>query len=64
MMQYTFLGKTGMKVSRLSLGTMNFASQTSEQDCFHMMDEVRTGTRSNASRSSALTSANLPLISR
>jgi NDP-hexose 2,3-enoyl reductase len=30
--QYTFLGKTGMKVSRLCLGTMNFAWQTSEQD--------------------------------
>jgi len=39
-MQYTFLGKTGMKVSRLCLGTMNFACQTSEQDCFRMMDEA------------------------
>jgi aryl-alcohol dehydrogenase-like predicted oxidoreductase len=27
-MQYTFLVKTGMKVSRLCLGTMNFARQT------------------------------------
>ena len=39
-MQYTFLGKTGMKVSRLCLGTMNFAHHTSEQDCFRMMDEA------------------------
>jgi hypothetical protein len=39
-MQYTFLGKTGMKVSRLCLGTMNFARQTSEQNCFRMMDEA------------------------
>ncbi len=39
-MEYTFLGKTGMKVSRLCLGTMNFACQTSEQDCFRMMDEA------------------------
>ena len=39
-MQYTFLGKTGMKVSRLCLGTMNFGKQTSEQDCFRMMDEA------------------------
>jgi aryl-alcohol dehydrogenase-like predicted oxidoreductase len=39
-MQYTFLGKTGMKVSRLCLGTMNFACRTSEQDCFRMMDEA------------------------
>ena len=31
-MKYTFLGKTGMKVSRLCLGTMNFARHTSEQD--------------------------------
>jgi len=29
-----------MKVSRLRLGTMNFACQTSEQDCFRMMDEA------------------------
>jgi aryl-alcohol dehydrogenase-like predicted oxidoreductase len=40
MMQYTFMGKTGMKVSRLCLGTMNFACQTSEKDCFRMMDEA------------------------
>lgn len=39
-MQYTFLGKTGMKVSRLCLGTMNFGWQTDEQDCFRMMDEA------------------------
>ena len=31
-MQYTLLGKTGMKVSRLCLGTMNFTRHTSEQD--------------------------------
>jgi len=31
-MQYKFPGKTGMKVSRLCLGTMNFACHTSEQD--------------------------------
>ena len=29
-----------MKVSRLCLGTMNFSGQTSEQDCFRMMDEA------------------------
>ena len=39
-MQYTFLGSTGLKVSRLCLGTMNFACQTSEQDCFRMMDDA------------------------
>jgi aryl-alcohol dehydrogenase-like predicted oxidoreductase len=38
-MEYTFLGKTGMKVSRLCLGTMNFACQTREQDCFWVTDE-------------------------
>jgi len=31
-MRYTFTGKTGMKVSRLCLGTMNFACHTREQD--------------------------------
>ncbi len=39
-MQYAFLGKTGMKVSRLCLGTMNFGWQTREEDCFRMMDEA------------------------
>lgn len=39
-MQYTFLGRTGMKVSRLCLGTMNFACQTNEQECLRMMDSA------------------------
>ncbi|MCE5185420.1 MAG: aldo/keto reductase [Planctomycetaceae bacterium] len=39
-MQYTYLGKTGMKVSRLCLGTMNFGWKTSEQDAFRIMDEA------------------------
>lgn len=39
-MQYTPLGKTGMKVSRLCLGTMNFGGFTQEHDAFQMMDEA------------------------
>jgi aryl-alcohol dehydrogenase-like predicted oxidoreductase len=39
-MQYTSLGKTGMKVSRLCLGTMNFGRHTAESDAFRMMDEA------------------------
>ncbi len=39
-MQYTTLGKTGMKVSRLCLGTMNFGGYASEQEAFRMMDEA------------------------
>ena len=39
-MKYTYLGKTGMKVSRLCLGTMNFGGRTSEKDCFAIMDQA------------------------
>ena len=39
-MQYTQLGRTGLKVSRLCLGTMNFGPQTNEQDSFAIMDRA------------------------
>jgi len=39
-MKYTTLGRTGLKVSRLCLGTMNFGPQTSEEDSFAIMDEA------------------------
>jgi aryl-alcohol dehydrogenase-like predicted oxidoreductase len=37
-MEYTFLGRTGLKVSRLCLGTMNFGPYTSEADSFNIMN--------------------------
>ncbi len=37
-MEYTNLGRTGLKVSRLCLGTMNFGPQTTEADSFAIMD--------------------------
>lgn len=37
-MYYTKLGKSGMKVSRLCLGTMNFGPQTDEKEAFRIMD--------------------------
>ncbi|MFI9584491.1 aldo/keto reductase [Streptomyces sp. NPDC052236] len=37
-MKYTQLGRTGLKVSRLVLGTMNFGPQTSEADSHAIMD--------------------------
>ncbi len=37
-MQYTHLGRTGLTVSRLCLGTMNFGVDTSEADSFAVMD--------------------------
>ena len=37
-MEYTQLGRTGLKVSRLCLGTMNFGPETSEQDSHAIMD--------------------------
>jgi aryl-alcohol dehydrogenase-like predicted oxidoreductase len=38
-MEYTQLGRTGLKVSRLCLGTMNFGPQTTEADSFAIMDK-------------------------
>ncbi|MDR1118570.1 MAG: aldo/keto reductase [Bifidobacteriaceae bacterium] len=37
-MQYTHLGRSGLLVSRLCLGTMNFGPQTEEADSFKIMD--------------------------
>jgi aryl-alcohol dehydrogenase-like predicted oxidoreductase len=39
-MQTTHLGRTGLLVSRLCLGTMNFGPQTSEEDSFAIMDRA------------------------
>lgn len=39
-MTYTQLGRTGLKVSRLCLGTMNFGPKTSEADSFAIMDRA------------------------
>ena len=39
-MQYTNLGRTGLTVSRLCLGTMNFGPETSEADSFKIMDRA------------------------
>jgi aryl-alcohol dehydrogenase-like predicted oxidoreductase len=39
-MDYTQLGRTGLKVSRLCLGTMNFGPRTSEADSFAIMDRA------------------------
>lgn len=37
-MQYKNLGRTGLKVSPLALGTMNFGPNTTEADSYHIMD--------------------------
>jgi aryl-alcohol dehydrogenase-like predicted oxidoreductase len=37
-MDYVHLGRSGVKVSRLCLGTMNFGPHTSEEDSFKIMD--------------------------
>lgn len=39
-MNYVNLGRTGLKVSRLCLGTMNFGPHTSEEDSFAIMDKA------------------------
>lgn len=37
-MNYTYLGRTGLKVSRLCLGTMNFGNFNDEKESFRIMD--------------------------
>src|SRR5512140_1644530 len=39
-MHYVHLGRSGVKVSRLCLGTMNFGPETSEADSFAVMDRA------------------------
>ena len=39
-MEYRKLGRSGLKVSPLCLGTMNFGPQTSEADSFAIMDRA------------------------
>jgi NDP-hexose 2,3-enoyl reductase len=39
-MEYTNLGRTGLLVSRLCLGTMNFGPKTSEEDSYAIMDRA------------------------
>jgi aryl-alcohol dehydrogenase-like predicted oxidoreductase len=39
-MDYTHLGRTGLLVSRLCLGTMNFGPRTTEADSFAIMDRA------------------------
>jgi aryl-alcohol dehydrogenase-like predicted oxidoreductase len=38
-MEYTHLGRTGLQLSKLCLGTMNFGPQTTEPDSFAIMDK-------------------------
>ncbi|MGH2582120.1 MAG: aldo/keto reductase, partial [Anaerolineales bacterium] len=39
-MDYVHLGRTGLEVSRLCLGTMNFGPKTTEKDSFAIMDKA------------------------
>lgn len=39
-MDYTYLGKTGLQVSRLCLGTMNFGAVTPEKEAYQIMNEA------------------------
>lgn len=39
-MKYVNLGRTGLKVSKLCLGTMNFGSYTDEKDSYAIMDKA------------------------
>ena len=39
-MLYTHLGRTGLRVSRLCLGTMNFGSSTDEDTSSKIMDRA------------------------
>ena len=39
-MEYTYLGKTGLQVSRLCLGTMNFGPITPEAEANKIMSQA------------------------
>lgn len=39
-MNYKHLGRTGLRVSRIGLGTMNFGELTDESASFRIMDEA------------------------
>ena len=39
-MEYTQMGRTGLKVSKLCLGTMNFGPETTEEDSYTIMDRA------------------------
>ncbi len=39
-MNYTYLGRTGLQVSPLCLGTMNFGPETNEADSYAIMDKA------------------------
>lgn len=39
-MKYDYLGRTGLKVSKMTLGTMNFGWKTSEEESFKIMDRA------------------------
>jgi aryl-alcohol dehydrogenase-like predicted oxidoreductase len=39
-MRFTSLGRSGLKVSRLCLGTVNFGPRTSEEDSYRLMDRA------------------------
>ena len=39
-MEYPSLGRTGLKVSQLCLGTMNFGPETDEKTSFTIMDQA------------------------
>ncbi|GKU77963.1 aldo/keto reductase [Paenibacillus sp. L3-i20] len=39
-MKYTYLGRSGLRVSKLCLGTMNFGVDTEEKEAFRIMDEA------------------------
>jgi aryl-alcohol dehydrogenase-like predicted oxidoreductase len=41
-MEYTHLGRSGLSVSRLCLGTMNFGPETDEATSFDIMDAAQT----------------------
>ena len=40
-MEFTSLGRTGLSVSRLCLGTMNFGPQTDQETSYQIMDAAQ-----------------------
>jgi len=44
-MQFTTFGRTGLQVSRLTLGTGTFGKQTNEADSFRIFDQTENAHR-------------------
>ncbi len=63
-MNYTHLGRTGLKVSRLCLGTMNFGDVTDEKTSARILDEALEAVSISLIQQTCMALNNLPISSK